>query len=250
MAVLSTSSAGALTSVTSGARAGVAQEALPIEQHQTPVQRLPITQQTNRTPGAIAALTPVLGSRPAQQPDAPGRWAPDSPEALPVTARTPASSTPATQPAASIPAAEGASPEAPATQPGAEEEPALTAEASQRLLLVFDGRPYVLRAEDVIGLAMPDTLTGEQPSERLKALRSRISALHTSLCDATCCAAEQFSSECSAMELSFAAVPCAAEERPQVAILTAHVCLAARPSSHATTEPEAARSLDTAALSR
>ena len=120
------------------------------------MQRASTTQQRNRTPGAIAALTPVLGTKPAQQPDP----LPDSPEALPVTARTPGSSTPATQPA-NTSAAEARSPEAPATQSGAEEEPMMAAERPQRLLLVFDGRPYVLHAKDVIGLAVPDTLAGD-----------------------------------------------------------------------------------------
>ncbi len=163
MAVLSTSSPWCPHLCYFGrARAGVPQQAPPAEQHQTPVQRPPATQQRNRTPGAIAALTPLLGSKPAQQPAV----LPDSPEALPVTVRTPGSGTPgsgtpATQPAENILAAEGASPEATVTQTDAQEEPTMIAKRPQQLLLVFDGRPHVLRAEGVIGLAMPDTLAGD-----------------------------------------------------------------------------------------
>ena len=229
--------------------AGTAEGAQPAAHQQTPGQRAPATQQRDRTPGAIAALTPVLGSKPAQQADA----LPDSPEALPVTARTPGSTTPATQPAAVVPAADAASPDAaPATQSGAEEEePARAAEGPKRLLLVFDDRPYTLRAEHIIGLTVPDELAGDNHSLSNRALCADEPLTCTGARnDAVGCVAEQFSSARTAAGLSITAVPCTAQERLQVGVLTAHVCLAVRPASHATTDPEAARGLDLAALSR
>ena len=101
-----------------------------------------------------------MGAKPAR-PDAP---LPDSPEALPFTARTPESSTPPmTRPAAAVLAVvDAASPEEPATQSSAGEEATMAAEGLKQLLLVIDGRPYTLLAENVMGLVIPDVLAGEQ----------------------------------------------------------------------------------------
>ena len=67
---------------------------------------------------------------------------------------------------------DAASPDAaPATQSGAEEEePARAAEGPKRLLLVFDDRPYTLRAEHIIGLTVPDELAGDNHSLSNRAL--------------------------------------------------------------------------------